>query len=233
MLGNAERMEAEAIGVERVVQGCDVALSGIVRITTVEIIADEILPGAIADLHARYPLVTIDVLNEPRSLNLSRREADLAIRMTQFTGNEIVSRRLVTAASGLYVGEVYLAAHGNPLEGEGHAIVTVLEDQEHLPEPRWLVESLTKPRMAMRTNNRSTQLAAVRAGLGVACLPRIVGDAVAGVVLLGEAGPGPEREVWLGVHGDLRHMPRIRVVIDALESAFARAAGRFMGPAAA
>lgn len=224
VLGNAERMEAEAIAVERVVQGRDVALSGVVRLTTVDIIAELLLPDAVARLQARYPGISVDVLSDPRSFNLSRREADLAIRMTRFEGNELISRRMAIAASALYASGNYLAAHGTP-----DAIVTVLEDQAHLPESRWLQSCAPGARVALRTNSRSAQLNAVRAGLGVACLPCILADGVPGVVRLGEAGNGPEREIWLGVHTDLRHMPRVRAVIDALEKTFAEFRSRLAG----
>lgn len=230
VLGNAERMEAEAIAVERIVQGRDVALSGVVRLTTVEFIAEVLLPGAIRTLQRQYPRITIDVLSDPRSLNLSRREADLAIRMTRFEGSQLVSRRLATTASALYVGADYLA---DVAGGTEPAIVTVLEDQAHLPEARWLEEQLPKARVALRSNSRAAQRAAVQAGLGAACLPCIMGDGYPGLVRMPGAGPGPAREVWLGVHSDLRHMPRIRAVIDVLDQAFARARHQLAGEAEA
>lgn len=232
VLGNAERMEAEAIAVERTVQGRDVALSGIVRITTVENIAGILLPGAVARLQATYPGIGIDVLSDPRALNLSRREADLAIRMTRFEGSELFSRRMSLAGSALYAGAGYLAAHGDLLRDAGQAIVTVLEDHAHMPEPRWLLEQLPGARVALRSNDRSVQLAAVQAGLGVGCLPCIIADGQPGVVRLTAAGPGPVREIWMGVHADLRHMPRIRAVIDVLDEAFAAMRHAFAGTAA-
>jgi DNA-binding transcriptional LysR family regulator len=102
VLGNAERMEAEAIAVERMVQGRDVALSGVVRLTTVEVIANLLLPRAVVALQARYPAITLDVLTESRSLNLTKREADIAIRMTRFDSQDLITRRMGTAASALY-----------------------------------------------------------------------------------------------------------------------------------
>lgn len=225
LLGNAERMEAEAIAVERVVQGRDVALSGVVRITTVEIIATRLLPPAIAALQARHPGISVDVMPETRSFSLSKREADVAIRMARFEGNELVSRRIGMLANALYASPDYLAAHGVPGHNDGdHAIVTVLEDQAHLPEVRWLHDRLPRARIALRSNSRDVQLAAARAGLGVVCLSRYLADREPGLVRIAEAGPGPKREIWLGVHGDLRHMPRIRALIEALDAQIAKQA---------
>lgn len=225
VLGNAERMEAEAIAVQRMVQGRDVALSGTVRLTTVEVIANLLIPQATVALHAKYPGITLDVLSESRSLNLSKREADLAIRMTRFEGQDLVSRRMAIAAGGLYANPDWLAACG----GRPDAVVTVLEDQAGQPEARWLAEQLPGARVALRTNSRDAQLAAVQAGVGAACLPCYLADGVPGVARVPGHDPAPSREVWLGVHGDLRHMPRVRAVIEALDAAFAKARGRFLG----
>ncbi|HWU03760.1 MAG TPA: LysR family transcriptional regulator [Novosphingobium sp.] len=225
VLGNAERMEAEAIAVERTVQGRDVALSGVVRITTVEVIANLLLPPAIAALQAKYPGISVDVLSDPRSLSLERREADIAIRMARFEGNDLVSRRMCMAESALYASPAYVAAHaphpGMPASSE-QSVITLLDDQAHLAEARWLAEQVPGARIAMRTNNRDAQAAGASAGLGIACLPCYVAAGNSGMVRLGAFGPGPAREVWLGVHGDLRHMPRIRAAIEALDAEFAR-----------
>jgi len=229
VLGNAERMEAEAIAVERVVQGRDVALSGVVRLTTVEVIANLVLPQAIAALHAQYPGITVDVLSESRSLSLSKREADLAIRMTRFEGNELVSRRMATAGAALYASSDYLDRYGMPPEGTDHALITVLDDQAYMPEAVWLREVMAGARVAVRTNSRDAQLASVRAGLGIACLPCFLADGVSGVQQITGVGAGPKREVWLGVHADLRHMPRIRAVIDVLDREFSRLKEKFAG----
>lgn len=227
VLGNAERMEAEAIAVERMVQGRDVALSGVVRLTTVEMIANVLIPGVAVALHRQYPGIALDVLSETRSLSLSRREADLAIRMARFEGNELVTRRMGITANALYASEAYLAGQGRDLAGAGHSVITVLEDQAHMPEAVWLAERMPQARVALRSNSRDAQLAAMRAGLGVACLPCYLADGIAGVERI-ESG-GPVREVWLGVHADLRHMPRIRAVIDALDAGFAAASARLAG----
>lgn len=229
ILGNAERMEAEAIAVDRIVQGRDVELTGTVRVTTVEFIAEQLLPQVINRLHARYPGIAVDVLSDTRSLNLSRREADLAIRMTRFEGNQLVSRKLATAASGLYVSEGYLAAHGTMSSGHDHAVVTVLEDQAHLPEQRWLEAQLPRARVALRSNNRTVQCEAVQMGLGAACLPCIMTERYPGLIRMPDTAFGPDREVWIGVHADLRHMPRIRAVIDALDAVFSENRSRFAG----
>jgi DNA-binding transcriptional LysR family regulator len=229
VLGNAERMEAEAIAVERTVQGRDVALSGVVRVTTVDVIASRFMPAAIARLQKRYPGISVDVMSERRSLSLSRREADLAIRMVPFEGRELVARRMAAGGSALYASADYLERHGRDLDGPGHAVITVLDDQAHMPEARWLLQCVPHARVAMRSNSFEALAGAAIAGLGLVVLPCYLGDWMGRLDKVLSEG-APMREVWLGVHPDLRHMPRIRAVIEALDAEFA-AQAHWLAPA--
>lgn len=224
VLGNAERIEAEAISVERAVSGRDVALEGVVRLTTVDTLAARILTPAIAALQQQHPGIAVELVPATQSLNLSKREADIALRMARFEGHDIVSRRVGTLAVGLYAGRAYLERHGSPTagQGEGHAVVTVLDDQLHLPEARLLAERLPGARMALRTNSRDVHLWAAKNGIGIACLARFRADTEADLVHLFPEEPPLTRDIWLGVHRDLRHTPRIRAVIDAVTSELKR-----------
>jgi DNA-binding transcriptional LysR family regulator len=230
VLGNAERMEAEAIAVERTVQGRDVALSGVVRVTTVDVMASRFMPAAIARLQQRYPGISVDVMSERRSLSLSRREADLAIRMVPFEGRELVSRRMGRSSSAIYASPDYLARMGRDLTSTDHCVVTVLDDQAHMPEARWLAQVLPHARVAMRSNSFEALAGASMAGLGLTVLPCYLGDWMRGLEKVVTEG-SPPREIWLGVHPDLRHMPRIRAVIEALDAEFA-AQAKLMAPGA-
>jgi DNA-binding transcriptional LysR family regulator len=217
VLGNAERMEAEAMAVERAVVGRDAALTGVVRVTTIDTLASMLLPIAIAELRTLHPGITVEVVVDSRSLSLSRREADIALRMTRFEGNQLVARQVGHLRHALYASEGYLAAHG-PLnsDGAGHALVTTLEDQAHLPESLWLGNRFPRAQVALRSNSRDVHGNAVRVGVGLALLSTVLASSISGLVEVVPSSELPVRPVWLGVHEDLRHMPRIRVVIDSI-----------------
>lgn len=220
VLANAASMEEHATAFERVVQGKDVTLSGTVRLTTVETLANRLVPLAATALRRDYPGITLDVLPDTRSLSLLDREADIAIRMVRFEHAELISRRMGTLGSALYASRGYRETHPDALDCEGHSLITVLDDQEHLPEPQWLAAKVPQGTVALRANSRDAQASAAAAGLGIACLPQYLGEQVPGLERLTEAGLGPAREVWLGVHRDMRDMPRVRAVIGALDEAF-------------
>ncbi|WP_162528536.1 LysR family transcriptional regulator [Novosphingobium sp. BW1] len=228
VLANAQRMDEDAMALERVVQGRDVALSGLVRLTTVETLANRLIPVAAARLREDYPGIAIDLLSDTRSLSLIEREADIAIRMVRFEHNELISRRMGTMVCALYASPDYLAAHPEPLTDPGHCLITVMPDMAHQAEARWLLEKAPEAQVVYRSNSRDAQAGAVQAGLGIACLPQYLAETMPGVVRLKEQGLGPAREIWLGVHRDLRDMPRIRAVIDALDAAFKAERLRFL-----
>ena len=227
VLANAERMDEDAMALERVVQGRDVALSGLVRLTTVETLANRLLPIAVSALREDYPGITVELLSDTRSLSLVEREADLAIRMVRFEHNELISRRMGTMVCALYASPDYRAAHPQPLTEPGHDLITVMDDMAHQSEARWLAEKVPEGRAVYRTNSRDAQAAAAAQGIGIACLPQYTAEHMAGLERIREAGLGPAREIWLGVHRDLREMPRIRAVIDALDAAFKAERGHF------
>ena len=218
ILGNVERIEAEALAVERRITGRDVRLEGVVRITTVESFAVEVLIPILAGLRQRHPGIEVEVLAEVRNLNLTRREADVAVRMAPLDQPDLTARRIGLLGFGLYASAEYLAAHGTPpfeQGGEGHAVILTQSELMSGTEMTWLRAALPRAVPALSSNSRYSHRAAALAGLGIACLARYLGDTVP-LVRLAPPLPPPVRELWLAVHTDIRHMPRIRAVTEAL-----------------
>jgi DNA-binding transcriptional LysR family regulator len=161
---------------------------------------------------ARNPELTVDVIAEPRHVNLTRRESDLAIRLRPFEHQDVHQRRLAHVEHGLYASPAYLAAHGAPSFAAGcagHSVIGLHDDINDLAGP-WLKAIAPAARTTLRTNGREPMLTMAVAGAGLACLPRLLGDAHAGLRRLAVPRPAPERVLWLGVHRDARAIPRIR-----------------------
>lgn len=218
VLGNAERIEAEALAAERTITGRDVALEGTVRVTTVDTLADRILTPAIAAMQCTHPGITVELVPDTRHLSLSKREADIAVRVTRFEGHEVFARKIGQFAVGLYASRSYLERWG----GNGPPrLVMVLDDQMHLPEVKWLRDTYPGATDAIRSNSRDVHLWAVRSGIGIGGLSRFLTVDDPDLVHLNTDQPDLMREIWIGVHGDMRHMPRIRAVMDSITQAIA------------
>lgn len=218
VMANVERMEAEALSVERAITGEDARIAGQVRITTVESFGARILTPLLKPLLDRQPELEIELITDTRSLSLSRREADVALRLAEFEQHEAVVRRVGDMAFGLYASPGYLEAHGRPdldAGSPGHACVSLQEDLALLPEAKQLAEVMREGRVKLRANSREAQLQAALAGFGLAMLPcYLVLDQK--LVELPLPKGRLMRGIWLGVHRDTRHTPRIRLVLDQL-----------------
>ncbi|MDR3515698.1 MAG: LysR family transcriptional regulator [Azospirillaceae bacterium] len=224
ILANVERMEAEALTAERAIAGEDERLEGIVRVTTVDIFGSRIIAPSLVELQRRYPGIAIELTIDSRSLNLSRREADIAVRMANFDQQDIVVRKIGCLQFGIFASSTYLARRGTPdftLGCPGHQIITVQEDQSSLPEARWLGEMTHAAAIVLRTNSRDAHLRATMAGLGLCGLAIHLGsdDTLA---RLSPPTAAPMRDIWLGVHRDTSQIPRVRVVLDHLSETLRR-----------
>jgi DNA-binding transcriptional LysR family regulator len=154
------------------------------------------------------------------------READVALRMARLTQLDLAVRKVAEVGFGVYASPRYLGAMGAPDFAAGAAGHTVILNQVDLmgfPEMQWFSSLTAQARPALRSNSRFAQAAAAEQGLGIACLARYLGDP-ADLVRL-EAPPAPVREVWLAVHQDIRHTPRIRAVTDFLAAELRAKAG--------
>ncbi|MXP66095.1 LysR family transcriptional regulator [Roseomonas sp. M0104] len=234
ILGQAERVEAEALAVERTVGGRDAQLEGVVRVTSVETLASHVLAPAFCALQLGNPEIGIELLANVRHMSLAMREADIAVRLTRFEQHDLVARRIGTMAHGLYASRSYLERHGRPdfTDGcSGHLLVTGLDGTEVPQLAGWLAEIAPRATVALRTDSPEAQLQATLCGRGMACLPRLRADTWEDELQrLRPPMALPGAEIWLAVHKDNRRTPRIRLALDVVANAVRDLAGRLDPP---
>ena len=85
-----------------------------------------------------------------------------------------------------------------------------------VPDVEWIPQIAGQARVAIRTNGREPMATMAAAGIGMACLPRFIGDATPGLRLLPAPPPAPERQLYLGVHRDARAVPRVKASVSFL-----------------
>lgn len=219
VLARVERMEAEALAVERAITGRDIRLEGTIRLTTVESLAVEVLTPILASFRTTYPGICLEVATDTRSLSLTKREADVALRLARLTQNDLAVRKVGDLSWGVYASPSYLDRHGEPDWQEGapdHATVLTDADLMALPEMAWFRRLTAKARPVLRSNSRYAHRAAAATGIGLACLARYLGDDCPGLIRLAVPPDPPVRELWLAVHNDTRHTPRIRALTECI-----------------
>ncbi|MBB3314838.1 DNA-binding transcriptional LysR family regulator [Rhizobium sp. BK181] len=209
---HAERMEEEALALERELAGQSRQLSGFLRLSSSEWFGAHVLAPVLAEFSLRHPKIVVELLTDSRLLSLSRREADVVVRIAPFTEPDVISRKLLHIEYQLYTRRG--AEHPKAGDGAGARLVTMDEAFGGMPDVMWLARLLPKAEIAMRSNNRDVQATLCRNGAGLAVLPRPLGDAIADIepVDLGEAPPG--RDTWIGYHRDMKRQARLRALLD-------------------
>lgn len=220
LLPRAERMEQEAIALEREIQGADQRVAGVVRVTATEMLATRFIAPKLPLLRDRHPEVVLDLLCTHRPVSLGRREADIALRLSRPKEDNVVTRRLSSIPLALYGSARYLAERGLPERPDetlsGHRLVLFADTRSFRLENDWFLPRMEGAEVAMRSDSVSSIYSATLAGLGLAMLPSAVAnDDPALTRVPTETSPEP-RVIWQTVHQDLAKSARVRVVLDFL-----------------
>lgn len=217
MVPHAERVEHEVLAVNRRLAGRDVGVSGSVRVTTVDTFADLIVGPALGSLAANYPGLSLELAIFDRWANLSRREADIALRPSNDPGDTMVGRKLAVLRFALYVSKEQ-TQNQMPIDWEGRRIIAGDDVLLTLASDRWFRQHASAAHIAVKTTSFLTQASACAAGAGIACLPCYVGGGHAALKRLGEPIPGLGTDIWLLTHPDIRTVPRIRAAMEWLST---------------
>lgn len=216
VLSLAEAMENAALAMERRLAGNQDRLEGILRISCAEWFAGYVLTPVLAELARRHPAVVPEVIASYRLLSLSRREADLAFRIVPFTEPDIVQRRLMSVPYGLYgTAETVRALRHDPASV---GLIVMNTAQSHFPDVAWLLDRFPRSRRVFTSTSRAVQARMCGAGMGMAVLPRPLGDATSALLRIETPEPPPSRDIWVGYHHDLRHMDRLRAMLDIADT---------------
>ncbi len=232
MLVRAARIEDEVLALDRELSGRDLRLEGTVRVTTPDTVALGLLPPHLARLRRAQPGIEIELAVSNQIYNLSKREADVAIRPAKAPEGAMVGRRLAGIAFAAYGARSYLgtaAAPKSPEELAAHPRVGPDESLADTAAARWLRTHAPDAAVACRCDSLMAQVHAVRAGVGLGLLPCFLADPDPALVRLPLPAPEMETGLWLLTHEDLRRTARIRAVLDFLAEALGGERDRLEG----
>lgn len=218
VLAAAERMEEEALHFERRLAGGERALSGLIRITASEWFGHYVLTPALAEFSRLHPQIEIALLTDSRLYDLSRREADLAFRITPFEAADVVSRRFMDVDYALFARARSAALAP---DGEGARLITMDSAFGAMPDVEWLTRRLPRARVVFRSNNREVQARACAQGAGFAVLPVVLARHFPELEAVAMPEPPPSRRTWVGYHQDLRNLARLRALLVHLDAGLA------------
>ncbi len=211
MMKSAVRAEDALLTAERQLQGRDAQLTGEIRLTTSNIIATHLIMDDLVEFTRQYPDIDLNVLISYDLFNLSRREADVAIRILRLGSSppeDLVGRHLVTIKNCHYASEAYLAEN-DPRSVNSTARWIGWDDSERFPA--W-VKASPFPNLPVygRLNDVMLQAEAARCGMGLTVLPCFFGDSVEGLRRIPNCEPYLSYDLWMLTHPDLRDAARMR-----------------------
>ncbi len=216
LLARAETLEHAglAFGETARLQG---NVAGLVRLATSDNLAAHFILPSLNGLMEKYPDLRVEVLSGVQSVNLHRRDADLAIRMVKPESGNLTLKRLGKVGFGLYSADTGQA--GSTDVAFNHAqYIGWPESHQHLPAARWITRTLRGRPCRVEANTLLAQLSAVSAGLGLGVLPHFM--ARKNGLQCVNADIGVDQTLWLVMHSDLAHSRRVRVVADHLIALF-------------
>lgn len=213
LLGPLDRVEQAVNALARQASADEREPRGNVRVTAPESFAIAWLAPRLAAFARAHPGLRVDLDPTGRPLDLGRREAEIALRFFRSKQQDLFVRRVGDVRQGLYATRGYLRSR--PVRGHELAGHLLLADPAGTPEAQWL-DALARGTKPILTSPLALALLPpARAGIGIALLPRYLGDAEPTLVYL-PMPDEPESPLWLTVHRDLRATPRVRAVLDFL-----------------
>ena len=218
---NVERRAFECPAKARGLRGHAAAgsapLTGIVRISAPPALAAYYLVPRLREPLSRMPLIDIELVGEVREASLTRREADIALRLYRPHAPGLAAKSLGAIGYGLYATSRYLKGrHRRNWEflGYDHSL-------RHTPQQQWLENSAAGQRFAFRSNDLATLYQAAIAGFGVAVLPHYLARLARELIRIESEPCVVSRKLWLVMHEDVRRSQRVRVVADEIIRLFA------------
>ena len=211
LLVEAADMERRMQALERDVLEGDTGPAGPVRLTTTDTLFDGLLAPILAGSRRRYPAITLEVAISNEAFNLSRRQADLAVRPMTSPPEALIAYRL-----GRIAMAPFIAAHVDQVTATEWL---GLDDSVFFPALSVWMQGQGIDDSGWRVDTLLGLASAVRRGAGRALLPCYLADADPALARIGEPVPEVATDLWLLVHPDLRRVARVRAVRDEIMSA--------------
>ena len=216
---HAERIETHLQEAREAATKSDAEPSGLLRVTTTDSVLHCVLMPALADFARSYPKIELELVASNALADLSRRDADVAIRATRKPPEHLVGTRLGTVRSAVFASRDYLARHPGKRELEEMDWIALDDTLPDHPSQKWRRQRLPKLRPQYRVNSVLSVAGAVLCGMGVGVVPLFLlkDNPQAEIV----AGPLEEldNDLWALAHPDIRQLQRVKVLFDFLRGA--------------
>ncbi len=220
LLPSAEAMEAAHARLTRDASGKELTAEGVVRVSAAPGIMETFVAPALVRLRARHPGLTLELDASARVVDLTRHEAELALRSTKPQGAELVMTKVASATWVPVASPARVKELGVVQSWADLAWIVWDRELASFAPSRWQAQHAGKAPIALRTSHAGSQMAALRAGGGVALVPNLYAAAyglerVRHSKRLNESvAQLPVDDLWLVAHRTMRGVARVDAVWD-------------------
>lgn len=218
LVASVSSVEAAVDAVQCQVASFDNQDGGPVRVTCLVTVGQRLIGSGLLDaFHARHPGMIVELLMEQRVLDLTKGEADIAIRGGTPGSGALVARKITEVPWGIYASRAFVERHGcpsTPRDIERFTVIDLVDELENLPAVRWMRLHASQARIAARCANVPSAHLAVKSGAGLAPLPTAYVAKDADLVNMLGSLPELNYPMFLVTHKDLRKRPRVNAFFE-------------------
>lgn len=202
------------------IQGLKNEIKGNILITTTPTIATTFLPKILRSLKKKWPELTISLKTSNQFYNLSKREADIAIRPANEVPLHLIGRKLGRINFGLYgskqYAKKYLKKKNNFEDFLDCSFIALDDSLQHLKSKKWLDKKLKDHRSVYRVDDLTTMTKLCDAGLGLALIPHYIAQECKNLELIYSPDEFVGSDLWVLTQKDIGKVPKIKKCTDYL-----------------
>jgi DNA-binding transcriptional LysR family regulator len=201
-------------------------VQGVVRLSCPPGLIDAFIVPRLPELRAKYPGIVMELDARIAVADISRREADIALRVLRPVGNDLIAQQIFATSAVVAGSPSYVKALGRLQTWKAAEFIAWGQELAHIPHAQWISKYIPRSQVALVTSSFSTQIAAAKLGLGLVVVPmpylaaHDLVQARVGKALLPATEALPEDQLWLVTHTALRQVPRVAAVWQCVQSWF-------------
>ncbi|MBT0724881.1 LysR family transcriptional regulator [Rosenbergiella sp. S61] len=208
----AKQMENASFAIDRLALSAQHTVAGKVSISAPPVLVTHILAKYLNTFYQRYPEIHLHIVSSATLASLSKQEADIILRLARPNDNNDVSRKLGNIPFAFYASNDY-THKDNPKRWN---FIGYNDDFAKMPHAKWITSIAGNRPIVCSLSDITSQIEAVKTGVGIGSIPRFIGDDDSKLVRLACSEDVYSPEVWLAVHADMRTSPVLRIVLNFL-----------------
>lgn len=219
MYQTATTIESQIATLERHISGHDRQLKGSIRVTTTASLLRYLLTPCFGDFQERYPEIELEIFESNQQYNLTKRDADIAIRTTNSPPEHLIGCKVNRAEIAIYGSKNYLTAKEEIGSLAEHTWIGAEESLERVMYGDKLGELLPQFACHYRVNTLMGILYALLNDMGIGLLFCFMADNEPTLQRVQPIIPELAKDLWILTHPDIRHTTRISIFVDFIAKA--------------